>query len=263
LGDNLHVRLPTFKDKGEILLYTNFSVVMHLSRGLARFTAVNIDGESCRRSKRGGDVWSFDSRLLPEHQIGNEFYQRSGFDRGHLVRRLDPCWGADANQAVEDTFVFTNCAPQYPGFNQHLWLGLEDYLLENARVHGFKLNVFTGPIFDDNDPVQRKVQIPRAYWKVAVAVSAETKQLIAAGYVVSQYEMFPPFLEFNLGQFKTYQVPVSFIESKTGLDFGLKQFEGSYNNETTMAMRLLSSVDDFDLAFGDKNVKENKAMVKN
>lgn len=49
-----------------------------------------------------------------------------------------------------------------------LWLGLENYLLDNAATHDRRLIVFTGPVLDAADPSYRGVQIPLRFLKVAV-----------------------------------------------------------------------------------------------
>lgn len=74
-------------------------------------------------------------------------------------------WGdtlAEAAQANEDTFHYTNAAPQAAKFNQglELWLGMESYLLDHAAGHRRRIVVFTGPIFSDVHPVYRGVDIP-------------------------------------------------------------------------------------------------------
>ena len=58
-------------------------------------------------------------------QTGEDVYRDNDLDRGHLVRRLDPAWGPKSAAAVDDTFHFTNCAPQHHEFNagRTLWLG--------------------------------------------------------------------------------------------------------------------------------------------
>jgi endonuclease G len=202
------------------LPYTNFSVVMHKQRRMAPFTAVNLDGSEAVQIKRKKDVWYYDSRVPTEQQIGEDFYKNNEFDFGHLVRRLDPVWGDDAEQAEKDTFVLTNCSPQWSTFNRKLWLGLEDYVLNNAKTMGFKACIFAGPIFHEEDPEYRGVQVPRAYWKIAVMLETETRNPVAVGYTISQAELIAPFLEFAFGEYKTYQVPIALIESRTGLSFG-------------------------------------------
>jgi endonuclease G len=225
-----------------LLHYTHFSVVMNADRGLAFYTASNIDGSLSRRIKRKKDVWGFDPRIDARHQHGNDLYQGNDLDRGHLVRRLDPAWGneEEASQAEKDTFFFTNCSPQMAGFNQEIWLELEDYILNNADTRDFKACVFTGPAFSDQDRHYRGARLPLAFWKVVAMRHAEQAQLTATAYVVSQADLLTR-LEFIFGQFKTYQVPIARIETMTGLDFGdLKKVDPLRRQEALMARELLA-----------------------
>lgn len=155
---------------GSELKYTHFSVWMSRSRRLALFTAVNIDGRSLRRYARSADRWYLDPRIEPGAQVGNELYKNNRLDRGHLVRRLDPVWGdeAEARQAMEDTFHYTNASPQHEGLNQVTWNDLEDYLLDNAEAHELKISVFTGPVFRPGDRSYRDIELPEEFWKVVV-----------------------------------------------------------------------------------------------
>lgn len=200
--------------------YTHFSVRMHEQRRLPAVTAVNIDGTARLKLSRKGQTWFFDSRIAREQQVGAEFYGPTGFDRGHMVRREDPVWGPpdDAARANEDTFHYTNAAPQHPGLNQKEWLELEDYVLDNADARDLKVSVFTGPVFSAADPVVLGVQVPMRFWKVAVLVEADTQQLACAAYLLSQEAMVAE--AFHYGRFKTYQVPLVRIEQLTGVHFG-------------------------------------------
>ena len=94
-------------------------------------------------------------------QTGEDAYRNNPLDRGHLVRRLDPAWGAsrdEAKRSNDDTFHFTNCSPQHEDFNQNqtTWAGLEDYILENADNRDLKVTVFTGPVFAPDDERLRR-----------------------------------------------------------------------------------------------------------
>ena len=108
------------------LKYTHFSVVMSKSRQLAFFTAVNIDGTHLQDLTRGTDMPGTLTRASSESTRWIPLvYKHPDLDRGHLVRRLDPVWGAEAEEANEDTFHFTNCSPQHSKLNRKTWLGLE------------------------------------------------------------------------------------------------------------------------------------------
>lgn len=211
-----------------VLPYHHFSVVLNRERRLAFFTAVNIDGTFSVRLKRERDRWFRDPRVAAEEQTDEQVYRDNPLDRGHLVRRLDPAWGASREEAKicnDDTFHFTNCSPQHEDFNQNqtTWAGLEDYILENADNRDFKISVFTGPVLAEDDQQFAGVQLPRQFWKVVVMVK-ESDALSATAYLLSQEELIKglEFLPeaFSYGAYRTYQVPIRRIEELTRLSFG-------------------------------------------
>lgn len=210
----------------KILNYRHFSVAFSKSRKVPVLTAVNIDGGLSRRIKRGDDQWFADLRLPREIQLSSRDYGRREIDRGHMVRREDPVWGkaGEAGEANFDTFHYTNAAPQHADLNQRAqaWRGLEDYILEHTRTQGLKASVFTGPVLRDDDPVDpdypKLGKIPREFWKIVVAIDADTKKLYATGYVLSQGDMIRDFTEaIVFGDWGTYQVPIAMIAKATGL----------------------------------------------
>ena len=228
--------LQLTKGKGTVLDYTHFSAVMSKSRRLAFYVAANIDGGKSKRIKRDRDVWYLDGRIDLKYQVGEDMYTRNHLDRGHLVRREDPVWGGEAALANEDTFHFTNCAPQHEGMNQQTWLGLEDYILKNARAEKLKVSVFNGPVFRKDDMTYRGVQIPKEYWKV-VAMRSEGRRS-ATAYMISQENLLTD-LEFVFGKYKTYQVSIRRVEKLTGLKFGeLSKYDGFSNEEAATGQEL-------------------------
>ena len=90
--------------------------------------------------------------------------------------------------------------------------------------------MFSGPVLAADDDQYRGVQLPRQFWKV-VAMAKKDGQLSATAYLLSQEalikqnleeELAPaaPPEEFSYGAYKTFQVPVTQVESLTGLSFG-------------------------------------------
>jgi endonuclease G len=138
-----------------------------------------------------------------------------------MTRREYPNWGTleSAVLANADTMHVTNVAPQMQTFNGGVWLELEDYALQNARKSEQRICVFTGPIFDADDPVKFGVQVPVEFWKVIAFVHDETHALCATGYTMSQVDHLKDE-EFVFGPHKSAQRAISSIEARTGLSFG-------------------------------------------
>lgn len=209
--------------RSRFLNYTHFSVAFSGTRRVPIFTAVNIDGARAKKIKRGNDKWFADLRLPPDLQLTSAHYGHPEIDRGHMVRREDPNWDTEevAQIANDDTFHYTNAAPQHARLNQGRtqWLGLEDYVLSSARTHGLSISVFTGPVFRDSDPsLETGVQVPDEFWKVVVFLG-EDQGLRASGYVLSQGRFIEDITEsFVFGEYRTYQVPIAAIAQATGLD---------------------------------------------
>jgi endonuclease G len=211
-------------DASAELRYHHFSIVMHRRRALALFTAVNIDGRQSRPPERTGDHWFLDPRLPASEQTGEDVYRDNPLDRGHLVRRRDPAWGATdaiAKAANDDTFHFTNAAPQHHEFNagRTLWVGLEDYVLGNADTRDLKVSVLTGPVLAPDDDAYRGVSLPRQFWKVVAMVKTDGA-LSVTGYLLSQAALLdelPSVEPFSYGAYRTFQVRVRRIAELTGL----------------------------------------------
>ncbi len=84
-----------------------------------------------------------------------------------MVRYYDPAWGATEEIrkiAMGDTFHYTNCCPQLVNFNAGVWNDLEDYYISRAFFHDKKVTVFTGPIINKAERIN-KLPVPVNYWK--------------------------------------------------------------------------------------------------
>jgi endonuclease G len=118
-----------------------------------------------------------------------------------------------------------------------LWQGLEQYVLEQTAQHyQFRVQVMTGPIFDEFDPVYEKVKLPLSFWKVIVAVADDEDEetgsrLFATAFVLSQERYIDPDkIDYESTQtgalrkdlfskWKGYQRPIEEIERLTRLKF--------------------------------------------
>lgn len=243
------------------LPYEHFSVYLDGTRGLPLLTACNIDGRNLKSINRSSgrvtraegleddpvpearETWYDDPRVEPGRCGDDRLYldqsvsagrNRLGriFHRGHMVRRLDPCWGSDrsALRAEADTFHFTNCTPQVGAFNsgRSLWQGIENHVLDNARVDDLRVCVFTGPVLAVDDPPYRQdvfpgFRVPLRFWKVAVW--EDGGELAALALLADQAPVLREIPEGaeDLGdveELEEFIATVPWIEEMTGLDFG-------------------------------------------
>lgn len=223
--------------------YQHFSVIMNKQRRLAYFTAVNIDGASVVTIKRktgevtGGpearEPWYDDPRIEEDEVCHDSWYRSSGmsiFQRGHLVKRTDPSWG-NATKAMKgqaDTFHFLNCSPQHFKFNPNKskWAGIEDWITNTSDDENIRINVFSGPVFEDSDKPMHDIQIPKSFWKVVCWV--EDEKLMAVGLLADQSDLIKGMSESiggeSLGEIPEklleYHVSIKHISEITGLNFG-------------------------------------------
>jgi endonuclease G len=218
------------------LSYHHFSVVVRADRRMPLFTIVNLDGRRAQRINRktgaieAAEQWFNDPRISTANQLEQPVFDDQMpriFDRGHMVRRLDPAWGSPttAKRAADDTFHFTNCCPQLLRFNQHLWQNIEDYALDNATDEKKRVTVITGPVFTDGDPPYRDIRVPRAFWKIVVRM--HESGLRATGFLAHQGAALDAALATqateafaDLGAVDVFQESIEQIEAKTGLSFG-------------------------------------------
>lgn len=221
------------REGNSVLNYRHLSAVINGKRRLAYFVAANVDGSTLDKPTRV-NRFRLDPRLDAMLQSDNQLYKNNPLDRGHLIRRLDPCWGTprEVNQANIDSMYFTNIAPQHKNLNQKIWLKLENHILSITDRNNFKVSVIVGCIFDDDDPPHERtgIQVPMGFWKIVASISKPSRNrrrrtLQAQAFVLMQDHLVrPQDLEFVFGrEFETFQLPVSELELMTGLDFdGLK-----------------------------------------
>lgn len=221
------------------LRYTHFGVKYSEPHKLPLMTAVNIDGAKAVRIKRGQDKWFVDERIETSIQMGAANFADAQIDRGHMVRREDPNWGSEkeARLANDDTFHYVNAAAQHAQLNQgkQLWQGLENYILDNSRTHGFQACVFTGPVIPDEIEEIDGATVPLEFWKLVATLNADGSKLRATAYLLSQGQLIRDLMERRsrteamegvvLGEYRTFQISIADLAEATGYDFS--EYENS------------------------------------
>jgi endonuclease G, mitochondrial len=204
--------------------YTHYSLAMSASRRFARWVAWNVDGSALTKLSRKGIRFVFDDAYDENQQVGDELYADNRLDRGHIARRADLLWGSEeeARQANVDSFFFTNITPQLDKFNQEskhgLWGELEDAIFADVDVDELRVSLIGGPIFKDNDLPYRDILVPRSFFKAIAYV--ETGNLRVKAFVLTQDDLEQNLEALGLEEFKVFQIPMSDLQTATGLTFG-------------------------------------------
>ena len=248
LANSLNIALPQPKSEirkfiakvsntdSLVLKYYNYSTIFHSVRMMPIISGINVDGDLGKRLDKATrkDIWLRDSRLSYDIQLSDSYYSGSHFDRGHMSRREDADWGATPEEAKRNadlTCMYTNACPQVPKINQSskkgLWGILEKVVLESGaeaeKRDIAKISVFNGPIFKDDDPVFRGIQVPMDFYKIVLWLT-DTGKLKATAFKLSQQKSVSniDFEELDIDQnteFKEYQCSIASLEESTKIDF--------------------------------------------
>lgn len=147
-----------------LVLLTNlaFQVAFDPAAKCPAWVAYDLEPAEVVRMKRVDIKFQADPRVS-----GSDFtadYAGSGYDRGHMASAAD--FNFD-RAALEETYRFTNIAPQAPELNRGAWCDLEKelrVLAESGTVH-----IVVFPVFKAGVPTNRigRVAVPHAFGKLA------------------------------------------------------------------------------------------------
>lgn len=247
LSKDLARRAATFvhNSKQFVLKYAHYSSIHHAVRKMPIVSAVNVEGSAQLRKDDEDrvDNWFRDNRIDLDVQLTDDYYAKSGFDKGHMSRREDAKWGktaGDAEDAAQRTCMYTNACPQVPTLNRAifgfhgLWGQLEQIVLEKGveaeAGKASRICVYNGPLFVTSDPVYKGVQVPMRFFKL-IAWRNGANEMRATAFVLSQEDLVGGIhfeeLQFDK-EFLEHQCSVAYLEDKTGLTFtGIREFDTS------------------------------------
>lgn len=149
-------------------------------------------------------------------------YTNSGYDRGHQK----PAEDSPSMEAMDESFLMTNMAPQAGKLNQQSWRYLEQATHELVAATGGKATVVTGSLYlgADGKPLPEdqikrigtdKVAVPTASWKAVCLTQPDgTKQMYA--YIVPNRSDLPTDQAGIAKLLRDSRVPVSQLEQELG-----------------------------------------------
>lgn len=201
------LEIPRLRNSDHVIkreAYTlSFNELHHLANWVAYVLTAD---ETVARVNRFDGVFTPDPLLAQSPD--NTDYLQSGYDRGHLAPAADMEF---SQNTMQESFFFSNIAPQTPAFNRGIWKRLECLQRLWAKEYD-SVYIITGPVLTSKLKTigPHNVSVPRYFYKVIMRKEKDGR-FVALGFVL-------PNRDSN-SKLSSRVVSVDSVENATGLDF--------------------------------------------
>lgn len=190
----------------EIIEYTGMTVSFNRDEHIPNWVAYELTADEAQGEEPRGN------RFAPDTAVSGcatpDDYKHTGFDRGHLAPAADMKWSP---QAMQESFLMTNIAPQVQSLNRGSWGKLEEKVRKRAMIDSAVI-VVAGPVLSQ-PPLAHigttSVTVPAAFFKVVLSPYADPPTAI--GFIFPNGTI--------IGGMQSCAVTVDSVESLTGHDF--------------------------------------------
>ncbi len=213
---------PRHKSKFVALNHTWFTVHYDPKIRLARYVEYTLKREHLteklgkRRDKFIPDPVLVESGMPYAHGAD---YKNTGYDRGHLAPAADFSFSQVAN---DETFVYSNIAPQTKLLNRGAWLRLEMQVRKWACGEG-EVTIITGPVITGKEKhLPSGLVIPESFFKIIIDETPPRKSL---AFIHHQND--------PKNSMDEREVDPSYVEKVTGITFPkeIPRMNGGWNSK--------------------------------
>ncbi len=200
--------LPKGDGTCQLIHHRFFSLCYDEDKEVPRWVAYSLTASSLRAKNVSRSNDYRPDTAIPTASADPYDYRRSGYDRGHLVAAADRAF---SREAMSETFLMSNIAPQDHLFNSGIWRELEQNTRRWAKQKG-KLYVIIGPIYSDKEPKRigrNGVAVPDAFFRVLL--NPREGAMEGTAFVIPNLVSDKPLSD--------YQMSIDSVESLTRLDF--------------------------------------------
>ncbi len=134
-------------------------------------------------------------------------YTHSSYQRGHMAPAADLAWSI---QAMADSFLMSNVAPQKAHLNEHIWRRLETQIRKQA-ADAETTYIVTGPVPEGicEKKLRKGICVPSRFFKAVLFQTGESYRAVA--FVIPQ--------DYTEPALAAYLQTVDALEAETGFDF--------------------------------------------
>jgi len=209
ISDSVYKHNPEWAkvtNERELVHHLAYTLEYNESCEQASWVAYILTREKSSGTIERSDHFRSDPMVLSGSADKTDYY-KSGFDRGHLAPAADMKW---SEQAMDESFYFSNMSPQKPAFNRGIWKKLEEKVRDWALQYD-SLLVVTGPILDSSLSLigPNEVCIPAYFYKAVVVYRGEKSKAIA--FILPNKASSLPLSDFVIS--------IDELEARAQLDF--------------------------------------------
>lgn len=200
------LEFPNYQDSIQVIKHLGYTLEYNEACEQATWIAYSLTKQETNGIFERGDNFIIDPKI-PTGSASKSDYLKSGFDRGHLAPAADMKW---SEQAMDESFYFSNMSPQLPAFNRGVWKRLEDKMRDWAIIYDSIL-IVTGPVLNSNLTKigPNEVCVPTHYYKVIL--DFKKTQSKAIGFIMPN--------SGSKEDLRSFAVSIDSVEQITGLDF--------------------------------------------
>ena len=193
--------------KEQIITHTGFTVSYNSDWKIPNWVAYELTKEEVEGTIPRYDTFMPDPNISYTQSATNNDYKNSGWDRGHMAPAADMKW---SEQAMKESFYFSNICPQNRNLNAGIWKDLEEQVRSLATQKG-NLYIVCGPIVSKNPKTigANRVAIPDAFFKVLL--QNDNGEWSAIAFMFANESGRKPL--------STYAMSVEDMQIITGIDF--------------------------------------------
>jgi endonuclease G len=173
----MEIPAPLKNRPEQILRKTGFTISYNKTTKVPNWVAWHLVKSHTYGSNERTFLEFEEDMSVPSPRATDNDYYNSRYDRGHMCPAGDNKWDEDA---IRESFLFTNVCPQNHGLNKDSWNDLEKKCRSWAREYG-AIDIVCGPIFygkgQQKTIGRNKVYVPDAFYKVVLCRKGSPKAI--------------------------------------------------------------------------------------
>jgi endonuclease G len=207
---NLKIEIPAHITgrQEQIISHIGYTVSYNPEWKIPNWVAYELTKKETEGNIARGRDFTPDPEVSPGMSATKDDYKNSGWDRGHMAPSADMKW---SEQALNESFYFSNICPQNKNLNSGIWAELERWTRDCAKENGY-VYVVSGPIVSKQPKTigNNNVVIPDAFFKALLKNDNRNWSAIAFMFANKKSEHKP---------LSSHAMSVKDLQNITDIDF--------------------------------------------